>query len=262
MPSPFPGMDPYLEAPAHWPDFHSRFVNYWCEAVADALPDHYTARIAERVYLIEGLPPERRLIVPDVGVERQPGAPGPVSSPAITAAVRRPITLPLLVMEEPLETYIQILHRPDRSLVAVLELLSPANKEEPGRGDYLAKRNAILRQHIHLVELDLLLGGRRLPLRLPLPPADYYAFCARADRRPDCEVEPWTLPEPLPVLPIPLRSPDPDVLVDMRAVFTTAYERGRFAREIDYGQPPPVPVSDERQQWIAACLHTGATGDG
>jgi hypothetical protein len=236
-------MDPYLESPAHWPDFHSRFVNYWCEAVADALPDHYTARIWERVYLIEGMPPERRLIVPDVGVERQP------------------VTLPLIVMEEPIETFIQILHRPDRALVAVLELLSPANKEEPGRGDYLSKRNAILRQNIHLVELDLLLGGQRLPLRLPLPPADYYALCARADRRPDCEVYSWTMPEPLPLLPIPLRPPDPDVVVDIGAVLATAYERGRFAREIDYGRPPPVPVSDERQQWIAACLHKRNAGN-
>ncbi len=255
MPSPFPGMDPYLESPAHWPDFHSRFINYWCEAVSDALPDHYTARIWERVYLIEGMPPERRRVIPDVGVERQPGPVGPASPPPATTTVRQPVTLPLVVMDEPIETYIQILHRPDRSLVAVLELLSPANKEEPGYSVHLSRRNALLRQKIHLVELDLLLGGHRMPLRVPLPPADYYAFCARADRRPDCDVYHWNMPEPLPPLPVPLLQPDPDVLIDVGAVFATAYERGRFAREIDYGQPPPVPVGDERQQWIAACLH-------
>jgi len=36
MKSPFPGMDPFLEQPAYWPDFHSRFINVWCEAIADA----------------------------------------------------------------------------------------------------------------------------------------------------------------------------------------------------------------------------------
>src|SRR2546429_8036609 len=104
MPSPFPGMDPYLESPAHWPDFHSRFVNYWCEAVADALPDHYTARIWERVYLIEGMPPERRLIVPDVGVERQPGVAGAAPPPSATTTGRPPGTPPFGVLGGPIVT--------------------------------------------------------------------------------------------------------------------------------------------------------------
>src|SRR6266540_219691 len=77
------------------------------------------------------------------------------------------------LLDGPKEAYIEILHRPDRSLVAVLELLSPANKEQPGRTEYLAKRRAILVQPVHLVELDLLLGGRRLPMQQPLPDGDY-----------------------------------------------------------------------------------------
>lgn len=39
MASPFPGMDPYLEDPAFWPDFHHRFLENWCDALADLLPD-------------------------------------------------------------------------------------------------------------------------------------------------------------------------------------------------------------------------------
>jgi len=68
MPSPFPGIDPFLEAPAYWSDFHSRFVNYWCEAIADALPDSYEAGIGERVYLIENEPDARKLVFPDVAI--------------------------------------------------------------------------------------------------------------------------------------------------------------------------------------------------
>jgi len=57
MTSPFPGMDPYLESPAHWPDFHDRFINTVCEVIADTLPDAYFARIQEEVLLVEPEPP-------------------------------------------------------------------------------------------------------------------------------------------------------------------------------------------------------------
>ncbi len=254
MPNPFPGMDPYLEHPAHWPDFHATFINYWREALRAALPGHYTARIGERVYLREAPPGTRRLISPDVAVERQPGPPAPAPARSSAAATLEPVTVPLIMPEEARETYIEILHRPDRSLVAVLEMLSPANKEEPGRSDYLVKRNALVRQNVHLVEIDLLLGGQRLPLREALPDGNYYAFVSRAERRPDCGVYAWPLPQALPPIPIPLRPPDDDVFIDLGAVFATAFERGDYAREIDYGLPPPVRVPDELLMWIGTRL--------
>lgn len=161
MKSPFPGMNPYLEHPAYWSDFHSRFINAWCEAIADTLPPQYEATLGERVYVIEHEPEARKLGFPDVAVT---------------------------IHEGPREAYIEILHQPDRSLVAALELLSPANKEQPGRTEYLAKRRALIFQNVHLIELDLLFGGRRLPLQDPLPPADYYYLVSRGDRRPDCQV--------------------------------------------------------------------------
>jgi hypothetical protein len=105
-------------------------------------------------------------------------------------------------------------------------LLSPAIKTPPGRGEYLAKRNAILRQDVHLLELDLLLQGERMPLRNPLPPGYYYALLARVERRPDCDVYAWTLRDGLPTVPIPLRTPDADVLVDLAAAMRTIYKAG------------------------------------
>src|SRR6202008_2923837 len=123
-------------------------------------------------------------------------------------------------------TYIEILYQPDRSLVAVLELLSPANKEYPGRTEYLAKRMAFLNQNVHLVELDLLRGGRRLPMQGPLPPGDSYYFVSRGEQRPDCQVYAWNLRQALPRLPVPLRAPDADIFIELGAVFATAYDRG------------------------------------
>ena len=261
MPSPFPGMDPYLENPAFWPDFHSTFINYWREAIADALPASYTALIGERVYLVEQPPVERKLVHADISVTR-PDAPGP-TAPATQGAVAtlEPVTLPLPTLEEVCETYIQILHRPDRELVAVLELLSPANKEEPGRGAYLAKRSGLWRQQVHLAELDLLLGGQHPPLGQALPPGDYYYLLARAGRR-DCQAYAWTMRQPLPTLPVPLKAPDPDVFVDLGAVFATAYQRGRYGRALDYAAAPAAPLRPEQRAWVTTQVQAAPSTDG
>jgi hypothetical protein len=241
-------MDPYLEQPAYRSDFHSRFINVWCEAIADALPPQYEATLGERVYLVEYDPEMRKLGFPDVAVTHGDRPTQSFTGAAATATLE-PVTMPLTILEGPRETYIEILYQPDRSLVAALELLSPANKEQPGRTEYLAKRRALLYQNVHLVELDLLIGGKRLRFERPLPPAHYYYFVARGDRRPDCQVYRWTLREPLSRLPVPLRAPDADLLIDLAAVFTTAYERGRFSRRINYQAPAPAFLREEDRQW-------------
>src|SRR5437868_4755280 len=136
-------MDPFLENPAYWPDFHSRFVNYWCEAIADALPANYEATIGERVYPVEHDPEARKLGYPDVAVTKgESDSPRPAPAPAGLTTLE-PVTTPLMILEGPHETYIEILHQPERSLVAVLELMSPASKEYPGRTEYLAKRMSL-----------------------------------------------------------------------------------------------------------------------
>lgn len=255
MRSPFPGMDPYLENPAFWSDFHATFINYWREAVADRIPDHYEARIDERVNLVEVQPEKIRRFKPDVAVTRGPHspAPGPAASGVATL---EPVVVPLLIEEEARETYIQILHRPDRTLVAILELLSPSNKEEPDRSTYLARRNTLLHRDVHLVELDLLLKGQRIPLADAYPAGNYFALVADAMRRPNCDVYGWTMRQPLPPIPIPLRPPDPAVWIDLAAVFAIAYDRGRYARSIDYTQLPPISLPGDELTWAQECARS------
>lgn len=242
-------MDPFLELPAWWSDFHSTFINYWREAIADALPPNYEANLGDRVYLVEHDPDARKLGYLDLAItqganqvsEPRPAHPG--------AATLEPVTIPLTILDGPRETFIEILHQPDRSLVAVLELLSPANKEYPGRTEYLAKRRALLNQEVHLVELDLLLGGRRLPLERPLPAADYYYLLSRGEQRLNCQVYSWGLREPLPKLPVPLRPRDPEIMIDLAVVFRTSYERGRFGRRIDYRGAFPPAIREADKEW-------------
>src|SRR4051812_38433339 len=121
MPSPFPGMDPYLETPALWSDFHARLITYWSDALIDCLPSNYEARIDEKVNLVEVSPPRRKLVEPDAAVPQREPSRVPSAAPAGVVTLE-PVTLSLVIEEETHERHIEILHRPDRPLVAVLEL--------------------------------------------------------------------------------------------------------------------------------------------
>jgi hypothetical protein len=139
----------------------------------------------------------------------------------------------------------------------VLEILSPSNKAGTGRTDYLAKRNEFIDQPVNLVEIDLILRGARMPMERRLPPGDYYAVVARAETRPNADVYAWTVQHPLPLLPIPLRSPDADVTLDLARVFTLSYDRGRYERIVRYGTPLPagLPIDVEARSWAEAVVH-------
>lgn len=249
MPSLFPGMDPYLEDPAFWSDFHDSFIVYWADALNAALPDHYEARISGRISLEIPSSNSQSAMRSDVAIRRG----GPPESPrwAETSAVAtlEPKSIPLQYFEEVRETFLEIRRRPERSVVAMLELLSPFNKSGKDRLAYLEKRQGILRQDVHLVELDLLKGGERVPLKVE-PAGDDFQFVSRSDRRPNCLVYGWSIRKQLPTLPIPLLSTDPDILIDLGAVFTTAYDRGRYARSVAYGEPPPGPWDEADREWI------------
>jgi hypothetical protein len=157
---------------------------------------------------------------------------------------------PAVEKEEP---FLRVFERPDRSVIAVLELLSPMNKAD-GRQLYLEQRNQRWREPIHLVELDLLLGGKRLPIKGKLPPGDYYAYVARGDQRPRCEVYGWKLTEPLTRIRLPLKPSDPDLVFDLPGLLAEAYRKGRYARDLPYSQPPPVALSKQNAKWVAERL--------
>ncbi|MEZ6103131.1 MAG: DUF4058 family protein [Pirellulaceae bacterium] len=55
-------------------------------------------------------------------------------------------------------------------------------------------------------------------------------------------------------LPVPLRRPDSDIIIDLAEVFTTAYDRGRFARRIDYFSDVPSHLNANEKQWAEATL--------
>ena len=251
MNGPFAGIDPYIEAQTYWRDFHASFLTYLRDALNSMLPVHYKARIDERVCLTEDdlLERPRRAFFPDVTVvHRGPSALAEKSATAVVEADDPSETIPLEYAELERESWLKIIHRPDRSLVAVIELLSPTNKRE-GYGQYMIKRANLLHQPVHLIELDFLVAGRRMPLARPLPRGDYFALVARADRRPDCQVYGWSVRQTLPRILLPLKAPDPDLRLDLGTVFATAHERGQYTLDLDYTQDLTLPLAPEDRVW-------------
>ena len=166
----FPGIDPYVEDQGDWHDFHSRTITYFSDSVADGLPDRYLIQIEERIRLLERPTERGRRIRPDRMVERTRGA--PASGGLAVTDEADPVTIPLPVFEAVRESYIENLRRSDQTILTVIELLSPDNTSGIGFYQHCGKRNTILGGQVHLVELDFLIGGHRLPVECPLPPGD------------------------------------------------------------------------------------------
>jgi len=147
----------------------------------------------------------------------------------------------------------------DDVLVTAIELLSPVNKR-PGADAadaYDRKRREIFRSDVHLLEIDLLRGGRRPAFIEPLPDYPYFIFLSRAQRRPAIEIWPIALREALPIVPIPLRYPDDDIPLDLNATLTQIYRSARYDYRIDYHQSPPAPeLSSAEAAWVDELLHT------
>ena len=260
MKSPFPGMDPYIEGVC-WGDFHTEFISSWRAAVLDQLPDGFDAEIQEYVSVV--IPEERsRRISPDVLVfqtdraSASPDGAGPGRTEGGTA-VLEPVEMAFEYLERLRWPFIEVKRLADEQVIAVLELLSPSNKSGEDRIEYLRKRESVFKSDAHLVELDLLLGGKRLPMDEDLPPGDFYAFVSRAERRPICQVYAWGLPRKLPMIPVPLVQPYADLSVDLSAVFTAAFERGRYHRRLRYEQPPVAPVRPDLAEWVRQTADAG-----
>jgi hypothetical protein len=250
MPSPFPGMDPYIEDQGRWADFHSSLVTYCRDTLAARLPEDYVAQIGERVYLVTWQVDESRAILPDVAVLREDRPAREAAGERPGVATLEPVVIPYANAQEQVrETWVDVLRLPDERLVTIIEVLSPTNKAGSGRWEYLGKRRDVFEQPVHLVEIDLLVAGARVPMARPLPRGDYYAIVARAGRRPDCEVYAWSMRDRLPTIPVPLLAPDPDVPLDLAELVAPAYEHGRYARRLRYERPLTLPLRAEDRAW-------------
>ena len=254
MGSPFPGVDPFLEGQGVWHDFHVSFNICLRKHLMPRLPKTYVARIEEHVYLDDDSGTTISRKMPDVEVEKtsNPRREAPAMSQAVLTL--EPIVVPNRFVDPIRVRYIKVRTRSDDQVVTVIETLSPTNKYGSGRNEYLSKRMALMYEDVHLVELDLLLRGRRIEMAEPIPSGDFFAMISRGNRRPDCEVYPWNLPVALPAIPIPLKAPDPDVKVDLQEVFAAAFELGPYDELVRYDRPVGMTLSEKMRDWVAERL--------
>ena len=270
MPSPFPGMDPYLEEPGIWPDLRHELISGIRAALNVQLRPKYFARLEDRVYLSDENDPGREFIIPDVRMVARPAAPPSVPAgdggglAVLTAMATEvdvePVEVTTLLEDEIHDTYITVIDRADRAVVAVIEVLSPTNKAagSAGRAAYVEKRREVLRSPTHLVEIDLIRGGLPIFARERVPPHDYLVHVSRArstdGRRRRATVWPIPLAKRLPTIPVPLRGTDPDAQVDLQAMLITAYDRGAYEADVDYAGGPAPPLDEPAVGWARAVV--------
>ena len=256
MPSPFPGMNPYLEQPSIWEDFHARLMTYIGEALSTQIRPGFFVKIEERVFIHEPSSDERGRLLgkPDIAIfeSSQPGR--GVTTEAIPENLAAIIaTIPGVDIEK--HSFIEIRDRSNRELVTMIEVLSPSNKRHgPDREQYLMKRSVLLCSPVSIVEIDLLRGGPRLPMD-GVPPCDYCAMVSRKAMRPNIEVWPIQLRNPLPTLPIPLKGDFPDAKLDLQALLNRVYDAAGYEDYV-YETSPEPPLTDSDDAWARSILTT------
>jgi hypothetical protein len=268
-------MDPYLEAPDIWPDFHDALAGEIRRALNRTLPSPYYARLVMRPEVGIIGEESKRSLVPDVTVQRSTGRETPQTGAAM-AVLDSPRTtvsqsVSVLVEVEPLRhQYVEIRDASrGHSLVTLIEIISPSNKR-PGvdRRAYLDKQREVLDSDASLIELDLLRKGDRLiafPAAIDAvsrlePKPDYLVSLSRAWERGaklHCELFPTTVRDSLPCIPVPLREGEDEIVLDLQYVFQQAYDSGPYARgAVDYTRPPEPPLDAEAAAWAQTLLQS------
>lgn len=242
MPSPFPGMDPYLEDEGIWPSFHHELSTAIKVQLIPHLRPNYYANVEVTIVYETLYTDKTHYMKPDIAVTNEAWYP---SSGAVATIDPAPIVQQVIPEIEQKLLAVHIYTTQDRQLVTSIELHSPANKARRGKAYrlYTRKRQRLLNSSVHLLELDLLRAGPRVILGEYLPEAPYFATLSRAKAPRQVEIWPMFLGQPLPILPVPLLNPDPDVPLDLNAAIATVYDNGGYDYVLNYRHPPPPAAS-------------------
>ncbi|MCC5640068.1 DUF4058 family protein [Nostoc sp. CHAB 5844] len=246
MPSPFPGMNPYLENSEIWSEFHSRMIVAVADALDDCLSRDYRVAVEKRVYLSEA--GESILVgIPDVSVT----AATPKTNPDTNlATVVQPLNIEIPIAQEVQERFLEIREVTTGRVITTIELLSAKNKRSgEGRIAYLQKRQKILTSATHLIEIDLLRGGEPLPM-IGKVASDYRILISRSPQRPKAQLYAFNLRQPIPAFPIPLREGEAEPLLELQPLLHCVYDRARLELAINYNLPCSPKLLIEDEAWL------------
>jgi hypothetical protein len=254
MPSPFPGMDPYLEDDL-WTSVHAALATIIAIQLGPLLRPKYVALPSER-FIIESpddVSIEESQVYPDVGMVRS-AEHFERRHTESTALLSPPLQLATVLPSEVPHKNVEIRDVKRRRLVTAIEILSPTNKRGSGRREYLEKRHELLASPAHLLEIDLNRKGSRVPMRKPLPKSPYFVLLSRANKRPILDVWPVGFREPLPSVPVPLLAGDADVSLDLQKALTDVYDSLGYEFVIDYTEPPEPALPAREKRWAEGLI--------
>jgi hypothetical protein len=248
MPSPFPGMDPYIETSGEWTDFRQSLIDaihtqmnaklqgpyiatddwfFWCE---DESADEVWQIAEPDLNAMDTTPTKARLM------------------PPVTAVLRR---------SQREQRYIRIFDRSNGQTHTIIEVLSLANKTMRLDGQaYRLKREEYMVSRVNFVEIDLLRWGYRPFLGNPAPPvSDYYVLVSRVWEAPQVGIWPISVRDPLPPIPVPIQEDLDDIFLVLRACLDQAYDERRYPKLINYSMPPTLLFREPDAAWARELLN-------
>ena len=266
MPSPFPGMDPWLES--SWSDVHNRLCTYASDSLNTKLGRNYQATVDHRIVLGDG-GEGTRAVRPDVRVVRRPGSNGSPGGGGVAVAAETGLKSLVISLadavdaEELKQAFVEVRDRGGR-LLTVIEFVSPANKGGGDGGEkYREKQEECVASGVGLVEIDLTRGGGRRRLlahRGPVPraaqAADYFISVWRPWKPAEAQAWPVSLRSPLPEIPVPLREGEPEPVLPLQELIDEAYDRGNYTYFAAYDADPIPPLKQADRAWARPIIES------
>ncbi|NES83466.1 MAG: DUF4058 family protein [Moorea sp. SIO2B7] len=287
MPSPFPGMNPYLEKPEYWSQVHKWLIVLIAQSLNPQLRPKYRVAIEERVYNATGddsmlgrvgILPARKDHVVVQSSQSNHQDPSPLVTVAATSVKPMKIALPMTEMVKercsavlgvpPMSDcikkwYLEVRKLETGKVITVIEILSPKNKRSKavghatrseGRSNYETKRQKILDSLTHLVEIDLLRQGKPMAMNNQAFQSHYRIVISRSQERPQADLYAFNLPQAIPSFPLPLQPEDTEPTVNLQQLLHQLYDQGSYDLAIDYSQDPPPPLSTADASWVKQVL--------
>lgn len=271
MPSPFPGMDPFVEHRQRWPLFHGWFVRELARlTLARATEVGLWIDVERSIYhrgprgeyLLVGEPDA--VVGPDFSAIDNAGhaASGRGATALATPRAVHEIVLDEDEAERVNQDYLVVRELgKETRVLAVVELLSYANKSGGYVPRYHEKRLRLIDSPVHFMEIDLLRFGENPTRDLfpELPASPYFVFVARKTGiGRNEEGYPIALNDALPVVGLPVGPGRADLPLDLAAAFRAAYELAVRPGSIEYLQEavPPPPLSEAESQSVSRLIHS------
>jgi hypothetical protein len=263
-PSPFPGMDPYLEQARFWSSFHSRLIVAIADTLAPYLVPQYYIDVETRAYL-DNSGTELLVGISDAIVFSSERATqnnqnlnnqnlnnqNNQESSSVALEIRpKQVTIPMPI--EIKERYLEIREVGTDAVITVIEVLSPKNKRKGiVRQVYEQKRQAILGSLSNLIEIDLLRADKPMTIIGGDSTKEYRILVSHSYKRPLADLYEFALQDSIPFFPLPLKMNDEEPIVNLQEIVYGVYIRASYDLRIDYSQPLWAPkLSEENQQWV------------